>query len=128
MSQLLDRKALEARGITYTNPHLLKLEKAGRFPRRVRLTPYRVAWVEAEIDTWVEARIAARETPHELRIAVRETPHANRAPARVTEALPAPRERTPEEAAQQERARKAGRAGQAARRARSAAAAAANAE
>lgn len=84
MQRLLDRKGLEARGITYSNPYLIALEKKGRFPKRVRLTDYRVAWVEEEVTAWIESRIAARETPHGLKIAVRETPHANRAPARVT--------------------------------------------
>src|SRR5215208_8312474 len=34
---------------------------AGRFPAPVNLGPKAVGWVEAEIDLWLEARIAARD-------------------------------------------------------------------
>ena len=36
-------------------------EKAGRFPRRVRLGPQSVGWVEAEIDDYLEQLVAARD-------------------------------------------------------------------
>ena len=36
-------------------------EKAGRFPRRVRLGPQSVGWVEAEIDAYLEQLVAARD-------------------------------------------------------------------
>ena len=35
-------------------------EKAGRFPRKVRLGPNSVGWVETEIDAYVEQLVAAR--------------------------------------------------------------------
>ncbi|MDP6270253.1 MAG: AlpA family phage regulatory protein [Alphaproteobacteria bacterium] len=41
--------------------HLWRLERAGKFPRRVHLGANRVAWVEAEIDDWIAERLAARE-------------------------------------------------------------------
>jgi predicted DNA-binding transcriptional regulator AlpA len=31
-------------------------EKAGRFPRRVQITPYRVGYFEEEIDRWIASR------------------------------------------------------------------------
>jgi hypothetical protein len=41
--------------------HIWRLEKAGRFPRRVKLGPNSVGWVSTEIDAWIEARIAERD-------------------------------------------------------------------
>jgi prophage regulatory protein len=35
--------------------------QSGTFPRSVPLGPHRVAWVEHEIDTWIEGRIRARK-------------------------------------------------------------------
>ena len=48
--------------VGYSPMHLWRLEKAGRFPRRVKLGPNAVAWVEEEITAWCEARIAERDT------------------------------------------------------------------
>jgi prophage regulatory protein len=52
---------LKAKGITYSKPHLWRLEKAGKFPKRVPLGPGRYAYVESEIDAYVYALIAARD-------------------------------------------------------------------
>jgi prophage regulatory protein len=51
---------LKARGIHYSNVHLLKLESDGKFPKRVYLSPSRVVWIEAEIEAYVARCIAAR--------------------------------------------------------------------
>jgi prophage regulatory protein len=48
-------------GIPYSKAQLARLEKAGEFPRRVRLSANRVAWVEGEIVAWCAARNQARE-------------------------------------------------------------------
>lgn len=37
----------------------------GTFPRPVPLGPKAVGWIEAEIDEWISARIAARDTQSE---------------------------------------------------------------
>jgi predicted DNA-binding transcriptional regulator AlpA len=37
-----------------------RLEKRGLFPRRLQLCGNRVAWIEAEIEQWIEARAAER--------------------------------------------------------------------
>lgn len=50
-------------GIPYSRVHIDRLEKAGRFPRRVQLGPNSVAWVEDEIIDWQAERIAARDRP-----------------------------------------------------------------
>lgn len=46
----------------YSRMHVDRLEKAGRFPKRVQLGPNSVGWLEDEIQAWIEARAAARET------------------------------------------------------------------
>ena len=48
-------------GIDYSRMHVDRLEKAGRFPKRVQLGPNSVAWVEDEIIAWQAERIAARD-------------------------------------------------------------------
>jgi prophage regulatory protein len=46
--------------IPYTRQHLGRLEKAGLFPKRIRLGANRVAWIEAEIDEHIDAAAARR--------------------------------------------------------------------
>ena len=41
---------------------IYRLERAGSFPIRRRLSPNCVAWIEQEIATWIESRPAARGT------------------------------------------------------------------
>jgi len=38
---------------------IYELQGQGDFPMRVQLTPKRVAWVEAEVQAWLAARIAS---------------------------------------------------------------------
>jgi prophage regulatory protein len=61
MTKFLLRGDLKARGIKFSNVHLIRLERAGAFPRRVRLGGVTVAWLADEIEQWQAARIAARE-------------------------------------------------------------------
>jgi prophage regulatory protein len=35
-------------------------ERAGEFPKRVRLGPQAVGWLESEVDEWIAERAAAR--------------------------------------------------------------------
>jgi predicted DNA-binding transcriptional regulator AlpA len=39
--------------------HIHRLEAAGKFPRRIKLSPAASAWIESEIDAWASARVAA---------------------------------------------------------------------
>ena len=41
--------------------HIDRLEKAGQFPKRVKLAENSVAWLEDEIIAWQAERIAARD-------------------------------------------------------------------
>jgi len=45
--------------------HLYRLERAGRFPRRVRLGVASVGWLEHEVDSWIAERAAERDQPRE---------------------------------------------------------------
>jgi len=47
--------------VLYSPAHIDRLEKAGRFPKRVQLGPGRVGWVESEVLAWLEERIRARD-------------------------------------------------------------------
>lgn len=58
--RLLSRDDLKKLGISYSNPHLLRLEEEGKFPRRLFLSPARVAWVEAEIINYITRCIDSR--------------------------------------------------------------------
>lgn len=57
---LLSRRDLKEIGVHFSAPHLLRLEAAGKFPRRLRLSPLRVAWVKQEVIDWIEQRAADR--------------------------------------------------------------------
>jgi prophage regulatory protein len=50
--RVLDREGLKAKGINYTPVHLLRMERAGKFPKHIMLGENRSAWIEAEIDAW----------------------------------------------------------------------------
>lgn len=47
--------------VPYSRMHIDRLEKAGKFPKRIRLGDNAVGWFESEVDAWVEAKAAQRE-------------------------------------------------------------------
>ncbi|MBQ8105568.1 MULTISPECIES: AlpA family phage regulatory protein [unclassified Afipia] len=59
--RLIPYEALKDKCISYSKPHLWRLEKAGQFPKRVPIGPGRYGYVEAEIDAYLEAKIAERD-------------------------------------------------------------------
>lgn len=47
----------ELRGLVpYTPQHILRLEKSGKFPRRVQLGENRIGWRLMDIEAWLLAR------------------------------------------------------------------------
>ena len=60
MSQKILSREKVLEKVPYSGAHLARLEKAGLFPRRVKLGESRVGWVEAEVDDWIDARVEAR--------------------------------------------------------------------
>jgi len=51
-----ERQAL----IPYSDMHIWRLEKAGLFPKRIKLGSHRVGWSERELYSWIEQRKAER--------------------------------------------------------------------
>lgn len=60
--RILSKKALREL-VLYSPQHIARLEAAGNFPKRVKLGPSRVGWVESEVMEWLAARIAERDKP-----------------------------------------------------------------
>ena len=42
--------------VPYSDMHIWRMEKAGTFPKRIKLGPNRVGWSFFEINEWIEAR------------------------------------------------------------------------
>lgn len=47
--------------VLYSPQHIARLEKAGKFPKRVQLGSNRVGWVEDEVLDWLQKRLDRRE-------------------------------------------------------------------
>lgn len=60
--RIIDLKELQAM-VPYTAQHILRLEKAGRFPRRLQIGQNRVGWLLVEIEEWISARAHSRSIP-----------------------------------------------------------------
>ena len=58
-TRIISQKELAIR-VPYSTVQIWRLEKAGTFPRRIKLGPNRVGWVEAEVDDWLGQRMAER--------------------------------------------------------------------
>jgi prophage regulatory protein len=59
--RLIPTDGLRLKGIPYSKPHLWRLERSGKFPKRVPIGAGRYAYVETEIDDWIEARVRERD-------------------------------------------------------------------
>jgi prophage regulatory protein len=46
--------------VLYSPAHITRLEAAGSFPKRVKLGPSRVGWIEQEVLDWLQERIKQR--------------------------------------------------------------------
>lgn len=65
MKKLLRKKdVLAATG--FENSTLYKYISEGGFPKPVSLGERAVAWVESEVEAWIEARICARDLAEEM--------------------------------------------------------------
>jgi len=51
---------LEAKGIPLSRSQIMRKVKDGRFPKPVKFGKERVAWIESELDEWINQRIADR--------------------------------------------------------------------
>ena len=59
--RLITWKELQ-RIVPYTRQHILRLEKANKFPRRLRVGANRVSWHARDIEAWL---LALAKTPKE---------------------------------------------------------------
>lgn len=60
--RLLDHREVQAR-VLFSDEHIRRLIKAGRFPPPIKMglgVSARLAWPEDEIDAWIEERKAER--------------------------------------------------------------------
>lgn len=55
-TDLKDRK-----GIGWSRTHVYRMVNAGKFPKPVKLAEGTAAWVENEVDRWLDERIAERD-------------------------------------------------------------------
>jgi prophage regulatory protein len=46
--------------VPYSDMHIWRMEKAGIFPKRIKLGPHRVGWSLREVTEWIDARKAER--------------------------------------------------------------------
>jgi prophage regulatory protein len=60
-ARLISYEDLKSKGIPYSKPHLWRLEKQGKFPKRVPIGAGRYAYVEEEIDAYIAQKIAERD-------------------------------------------------------------------
>jgi prophage regulatory protein len=59
--RLIPYDALADRGIPYSKIQIWRLERDGRFPRRVSVGPQRYAWIETELDQYIAERVRLRD-------------------------------------------------------------------
>ena len=60
MNGLIDKRQLKEL-VLYTPQHIARLERAGKFPKRVKLGLNRVGWVRSEVEEWLEEKMAQRD-------------------------------------------------------------------
>ncbi len=51
------------RRIGLSRSSIYALVKQGSFPRQIQLGPRSVAWLESDIDDWIERRVSNRKPP-----------------------------------------------------------------
>ena len=58
--RVLTKKAVSGR-VCYSGNHIDRMEADGRFPKRIKLGPNRVGWLETEVDDWIAEKARERE-------------------------------------------------------------------
>lgn len=59
MEVVLSKKRLREL-IPFSETHLRRMEKAGTFPKRIRLGPGRVGYIASEVEAWLDEKRAER--------------------------------------------------------------------
>jgi prophage regulatory protein len=70
------------KGIHYCRDHLRRLVNAGEFPKPVPVGPSgrRIAWIEEEVDAYLEALVAKRSADEKRKTPAPAAPQKGRAP------------------------------------------------
>lgn len=55
------RKNEAAARVGYHPVHVMRLAKADKFPKPIKLGPNSVGFLESEVDDWIAARVAERD-------------------------------------------------------------------
>lgn len=58
--RLLNLKQVQER-VPYSRTQLWRLERAGLFPRRIRIGANRITWLACEVEAWIKVRVDERE-------------------------------------------------------------------
>lgn len=67
--RIWDAQELHER-VPYSRVQVWRLEKAGQFPRRIKLGPNRVGWLQSEVERWLKERLASRRPEPVVRVEV----------------------------------------------------------
>jgi prophage regulatory protein len=59
------RKPAVIERVGYSGMHIDRLEKAGKFPKRIRLGENAVGWLADEVEAWIQERVDARDSASE---------------------------------------------------------------
>lgn len=59
-SNLIRYSGLKLLGIPWSRQHVGRLERAGQFPRRLKLGAKTACWRVSEVEAWIQARAADR--------------------------------------------------------------------
>jgi prophage regulatory protein len=55
--RMLDYNGLRDKGVPFHPNYLRHLWEHGQFPKPVRLSARKLAWLESDVDAWIEERI-----------------------------------------------------------------------
>ena len=59
--KVLTYEQLKDKGIPYSRTQLWRRMKAGTFPQSIQLSEQRIAWVEKELDDWLQHKVTVRD-------------------------------------------------------------------
>jgi prophage regulatory protein len=59
--KILDDRGLKDKGIPFSRQHRHRLITAGKFPKPVKIGDATNGWIEAEIDKYIQDKIAERD-------------------------------------------------------------------
>jgi prophage regulatory protein len=59
--RIITHAQLADKGIRFSKVHMWRLERDGKFPRRVRTGQNRYGYLEQEVEDWIDERIAERD-------------------------------------------------------------------